>query len=204
MLLMGAQDPRSPQFTEPPMTRFGTFATLFIVVLLSTPEAAANLTGEGVSAASGTVAVDEVSSGPCDLSMTLSCPPLQIGAQTTCTATTINNSTQACSGLFLTSMFSDAQVSAITLSGYDSGLGLMDCFTNEQLPGFESVMAFCFGHATLHGGGEFTQTVSITPTGTAPPTLQVGAMTIVFDEAAEEEKAFVVVTDELTVPGCVP
>ena len=159
----------------------------------------------GSATASTSVTVHPVSSSrPCDLSMTFSCSPLQIGAPATCTATTVNHSAEACSGTFLASIFFNAEPSQASLGGYNGGLGLQNCFTDAELPGFDGLAAFCFGQATLPGGGQFTQTVSITPTSSAPPSLQAGAMTLVFDEVAGEEKAFLFVADELTVPGCIP
>ena len=159
----------------------------------------------GSATATTSVTVQPVSnSRPCDLSMTFSCSPLQIGVAATCTATTINHSAEACSGSIVTAIFFDAEPSQASLGAYDGGLGLSDCFTNTELPGFDGIAGFCYGETTLPGGGQFTQTVSITPSSSAPPSFHAGAMTLVYDDLADEEKAFLFVAEELTVPGCIP
>src|SRR5687767_672820 len=117
----------------------------------------------------------------CDLSMTVTC------TSGTCTAITTNNSSGSCSGTFVSYFIG---TSGVSLGGITTTLGLDECFSSGDIGvPTETPFAACVGDATLGPGARFVAQVSAAGTGAS--SLQVMAVTGVFDPVTQDELGLV-------------
>ena len=145
--------------------------------------------------------------GPCSLSMSLSCnsssaPGGPAGAQT-CTAVTMNNGTNVCSGEFISAIFSEVQNATVT--NFHMTPSLAQCFDSSTLP-IGIPFGACIGDASLNPGGTLTMTANVALTGGASGPLPIVAVTEVVDSINGDELGFAYATNGLgtTGPTCKP
>ena len=95
----------------------------------------------------------------CDLSMVVSCQTGVNGAPSSCTATTTNNGSSACSGLVYSGWFSEESHERVQLSGLQTTLPLDTCVDSGDFGEFvDTAIAFCFGDTSIGAGQSFTST----------------------------------------------
>lgn len=137
----------------------------------------------------------------CDLSMTMSCQTGVNGAPSSCTATTINNASTACSGLVYTAWFSEELPQNVHLGAPQNTLGLDDCLDSEEFGELVPMaISFCLGDASIGAHQSFT---SIVPISTALPRVPLVAITWVGTEEGDElGSAFAF--SNVDAPTCTP
>lgn len=140
----------------------------------------------------------------CNLQINVSCPTLRSGQGGVCTAVTTNIGTNVCSGEYITGFFIELPPSVVQLSGYDSGIGLTDCFDSSITGADSEPFVICFGAAALAPGGKFTSRVTVTATAQAPSEIPLIGITAVYDSTFEQELAFVYAFANATLPTCTP
>src|SRR5437868_10872503 len=153
------------------------------------------------------IALPIFAAGSCSLSMSLSCNSTSAPGQTTgsqtCTAVTMNNGSNVCSGEFIGAIL--AQVQNAMLTNFRMTPSLGQCFDSSSLPiGIPS--GACIGNSSLGPGGSFTMTANIALTAGSPGPLPIVAVTEVVDAVNGDELAFAYATNGLgsTGPTCTP
>src|SRR5437764_7424232 len=126
-------------------------------------------------------------SSACNLGMTLNC------SNGTCTATTVNNGSNSCTGTYLVGMELIGQ-SGGSVGGLQNSLNLSDCFTfpSPAVPTIQTPVSLCFGDSSLPPGGSFTMSAGVNP-GAGGSLSNVVAITIVLDPNSGDELAQVYV-----------
>lgn len=99
----------------------------------------------------------------CDLSMVVSCQTGVNGAPSSCTATTNNNGSTACSGLVYSAWFSEESPDVVQLSAPQTSLQLDTCLDSTEFGELvDEAISFCFGDSSIGPHQSFTSTVQIT------------------------------------------
>ncbi len=120
----------------------------------------------------------------CDLSMVVACQTGVNGAPSSCTATTTNNASSACSGLVYSAWFSEETPEAVQLSAPENSLQLDTCIDSTQFGQFvDTAISFCFGESSIGAHQSFTSTVQVAG---ASPRVPLVAVTWVGSEEGEE------------------
>ena len=129
----------------------------------------------------------------CNLGMSLTC------ANGVCTAVTVNNGSNTCSGIYDIAIELFGQSSG-SVGALQNSLGLStECFTVPSPP-----ISLCVGHASLAPGASFTMSASVDP-GAGGSLSNVVAVTIVLDPTTGDEIAVAYVSNNGTiVPSCTP
>lgn len=137
----------------------------------------------------------------CDLSMVVACQTGVNGAPSSCTATTTNNASSACSGLVYSAWFSEEPPEAVQLSAPETSLQLDTCMDSTQFGQFvDTAISFCFGEGSIGPHQSFTSTVQI---GGASPRVPLVAVTWVGSEEGEEAGSVHAFTN-VDAPTCTP
>lgn len=120
----------------------------------------------------------------CDLSMVVACQTGVNGAPSSCTATTSNNGSSACSGLVFSGWFSQESPKTLHLSAPQNSLQLDTCLDSTEFGEFvDTAMAFCFGDSSIGPHQSFTSTVQISG---SSPRVPLVAVTSVSNEEGDE------------------
>ena len=130
----------------------------------------------------------------CNLQITVNCT--RGSSATSCTSTTVNAGSNACSGEFLAGYYVAGNGK---VGGFQNSLGLSECFDSSISPQPGVSWAFCFGPASLGPGSSFIGSTSITG-GEG----EIFALTAVWDETFETEKAIVFAQAGINAPTCTP
>ncbi|HEV8659066.1 MAG TPA: hypothetical protein VGS96_10595, partial [Thermoanaerobaculia bacterium] len=117
----------------------------------------------------------------CDLQIRVACT--NSSNNTACTSTTLNAGSNVCTGEFLSGYY---VVGAGKVAAFANSLALGDCFDSSLFPQPGVSYIFCFGTASLHPGGQFTASATITGGGG-----EILGFTGVWDENFETQKALV-------------
>jgi hypothetical protein len=156
------------------------------------------------------IALPVFAAGPCSLSMSLSCnstsAPGQAAGSQTCTAVTLNNGTNVCSGEFIAAIFAQVQNATVTNFRITPPLSAaQQCFDSSTLP-IGIPFGACVGDGTLGPGGSFTMTANVALTAGASGPLPIVAVTEVVDSDTGDELGFAYATNGLgnTGPTCTP
>jgi hypothetical protein len=143
----------------------------------------------------------------CNLTITVSCPPLHAGQTTTCTSTTMNNGNTACTGTYFTGWVVQLPPQTVMLSNFNSGLGnTLECLDSSSEPGnTEESFTFCIGNGSIAPGGTLQSTVQVTPSAGAPSTIPIAGLT---EEVNENDPSgdytFVYAFANAALPTCTP
>jgi hypothetical protein len=137
----------------------------------------------------------------CDLSMVVSCQTGVNGVSISCTATTTNNASSACSGLVYSAWFSEETPERVQLSAPENSLQLDSCIDSAEFGEFvDTSISFCFGESSIGAHQSFTSTVQI---GGALPRVPLVAVTWVGSEDGEEFGSVHAFTN-VDAPSCTP
>lgn len=137
----------------------------------------------------------------CDLSMVVSCQTGVNGAPSSCTATTTNNASSACSGLIYSAWFSEETPETVQLSAPENSLQLDTCMDSEEFGQFvDTAISFCFGESSIGAHQSFTSTVHV---GGASPRVPLVAVTWVGSEEGDEFGSVHAFTN-VDAPTCTP
>ncbi|HEU4887760.1 MAG TPA: hypothetical protein VFV49_07745 [Thermoanaerobaculia bacterium] len=110
----------------------------------------------------------------CDLSMVVSCQTGVKGAPSSCTSTTINNGSSACSGLVYSGWFSQQSHKTLQLSAPDTSLQLDTCLSSSEFGDLvDMALSFCFGETSIRPGQSFTSNVRISGASASVPLVAV-------------------------------
>ena len=155
------------------------------------------------------IALPTSAAGPCNLSMSLSCTssaaPGQTAGTQTCTAVTMNNGSNVCSGEFIAAIFAQVQTATVTNFRMTPSFQAAQCFDSSSLP-IGIPFGACIGDSTLGPGGSFTMTANVALTAGASGPLPIVAVTEVVDSVNGDELGFAYATNGLgaTGPTCTP
>jgi hypothetical protein len=135
----------------------------------------------------------------CDLSMVVSCQTGVNGAPSSCTSTTTNNGSSACSGLVYSLWFSQSE--AVDLTAPDTSLQLDTCLGSAEFGELSGMaISFCLGEGSLRAGQSFTSSVGISGASASVP---LAAITwIGSDEGDEVGSAYAFAN--VDAPTCTP
>lgn len=137
----------------------------------------------------------------CELSIVVSCQTGANGAPSSCTATTTNNGSSACSGLVYSGWFSEESDDSVELSAPDTSLQLDTCLGSAEFGELTGLaMSFCFGETSIHAGQSFTSSVRISGASASVPLV---AVTWVGSEEGEEVGSAYAFTN-VDAPTCTP
>ncbi len=141
----------------------------------------------------------------CNLTITVSCPPLHSGQSATCTSTTMNNGSTSCTGTFFNGFVAEAP--SVTLSNYSSGIAnTLECENSADIPGnTDNAFVFCLGDASIAPGGSLQQSVQVTPGANAPASIPIIGLTEEFDQNDPNGAyTFVYAFANASLPTCTP
>ncbi|HEY6843993.1 MAG TPA: hypothetical protein VI391_07480, partial [Thermoanaerobaculia bacterium] len=140
---------------------------------------AGSLSGFGDTITVAMTKQGSASSGACNLGMTLNCN----GAN--CSATTINNGSNVCSGQYIVGFVIDDPQNRGTVTNFATTLPLsnQECFDNGSIA-FGLGLGACVGDASLNPGGSFTMNGTVNFAGADPSSLL--AVTLVLDPTSGE------------------
>ena len=137
----------------------------------------------------------------CDLSMVVACQTGVHGAPSSCTATTMNHASSACSGLVYSAWFSEETPETVQLSAPENSLQLDTCMDSTEFGQFvDTAISFCFGESSIGAHQSFTSTVHV---GGASPRVPLTAVTWVGDEEGNEAGSAFAFTN-VDAPTCTP
>lgn len=137
----------------------------------------------------------------CDLSMVVSCQTGVNGAPSSCTATTTNNGSSACSGMVYSGWFSQESHEGVQLSAPQTTLPLDTCIDSDYFSEFaDMAMSFCFGETSIGAGQSFTSSVHIGGVSARVPLI---AVTWVGSEEGDEVGS-VYAFANVDAPTCTP
>jgi hypothetical protein len=137
----------------------------------------------------------------CDLSMAVSCQTGVNGTPSSCTATTVNNGSSACSGLIYSAWFSEESPEAVQLSAPENSLQLDTCLDSTEFGELvEMAISFCFGEGSLGAHQSFTSTVHV---GGGSASVPLVAVTWIGDEEGNETASAYAFAN-VDAPTCTP
>jgi hypothetical protein len=141
----------------------------------------------------------------CNLSITVSCPPLHSGHPATCTSTTMNNGNTACNGFFFAGWSIEAPPQSVTVSNFNSGFNPLTCFdSNDDTTTTDGTFVFCYGQNSIAPGATLHTSIQVTPGSSAPATIPIAAFTEEVDTLDSNDYTFVYAFANATLPTCTP